>query len=187
MMARSAMRESATSAAPAVTGVDRERAAAFQRLADQHLDASYRLAHSILSNPNEAQDAVHDAFVTAWQKWTTLRDHDRFDAWFRRILVNTCRDRLRRRSRTDTDISHQTRLTAPDHASSITERVRVEQALSRLKPDDRILIALRHHHDLTVSDIAYVIGVPSGTVKWRLHRAHKRLGALLDDGEGSGR
>ena len=38
---------------------------------------------------------VHDAFVKAWDRWSSLRDPTRFDAWFRRIVVNTCRDQLR--------------------------------------------------------------------------------------------
>lgn len=178
------MRESASRADPAVAEVDRERAAAFQRLVEQHLDASYRLAHSILADRSEAQDSVHDAFVAAWQRWDSLRDHKKFERWFRRIVVNTCRDRLRRRSRTDTDLSQQGRLATPDTASAITERLRVEQALAHLRPDDRVLIALRHHRDLTVADIARVLGIPTGTVKWRLNRAHKRLRSLLELSEG---
>ena len=71
------------------------RAQAFLRLADDHLDAAYRLARAILHDTAEAQDATHDAFVQAWRKWSTLRDPARFEHWFDRILVNTCRDRLR--------------------------------------------------------------------------------------------
>ena len=71
------------------------RDAAFVRLADEHLDKAYRLARAILRDPVEAQDATHDAFVQAWRKWGTLRDPERFEPWFDRILVNTCRDRLR--------------------------------------------------------------------------------------------
>ncbi len=71
------------------------RADAFRDLADKHLDASYGLAYLILGQRAEAEDATHDAFVTAWRKWSTLRDHDLFQHWFDRILVNTCRNRLR--------------------------------------------------------------------------------------------
>ena len=73
-----------------------DRSATFEALARTNLDASYRLAALILRDPVEAQDATHDAFLQAWQKWSSLRDVDRFDAWFGRILVNVCRDRLRR-------------------------------------------------------------------------------------------
>src|SRR6185503_1586166 len=58
-----------------------DRAAAFTRLAEGHLDASYRLARAILRDPAEAEDATHDAYVQAWRKWSTLRDPSRFEAW----------------------------------------------------------------------------------------------------------
>ena len=90
------------------------RAAAFARLADAHLDASYRLARAILRDPAEAQDATHDAFVQAWRKWSTLRDVDRFQQWFDRILVNTCRDRLRAPGRQVQDISAELELASGD-------------------------------------------------------------------------
>jgi hypothetical protein len=93
-----------------VAGDGSARAAAFTRLADEHLDRAYRLARAILLDEPEAQDAVHDAFVQAWRKWDTLRDQTRFEPWFDRILVNTCRDRLRAPSRRTTDFSAEVAL-----------------------------------------------------------------------------
>jgi RNA polymerase sigma-70 factor (ECF subfamily) len=84
-----------TAAKPVRLGESVGRASAFRRLADQHLDEAYRLATAILHDEADAQDATHDAFERAWRKWSTLRDESRFDAWFGRILVNECRDRLR--------------------------------------------------------------------------------------------
>jgi RNA polymerase sigma-70 factor (ECF subfamily) len=80
---------------PAVAEQPTERARAFLRLVDDHLDAAYRLARAILHDATDAQDATHDAFEQAWRKWSTLRDPARFEPWFDRILVNTCRDRRR--------------------------------------------------------------------------------------------
>ena len=62
------------------------------------LDRAYRLAGLLLADGHEAEDAVQDALATAWQSFDTLRDPNRFGPWFDRILVNGCRDRLRRRS-----------------------------------------------------------------------------------------
>ena len=56
-------------ARPCEAGEETARAAAFVRLADEHLDRAYRLARAILRDPAEAQDATHDAFVQAWRKW----------------------------------------------------------------------------------------------------------------------
>ena len=72
---------------------------AFRRISAQHVQAAYRLAWAILGDGAEAQDAAQDAFTSAWRQRFTLHDADKFDAWFSRILVNGCRDRLRRRAR----------------------------------------------------------------------------------------
>ena len=60
---------------------------AFQRLTQRDLEAGYRLARVILGDRADAEDAVHDACLLAWQKWSTLRDEAAFERWFQRILV----------------------------------------------------------------------------------------------------
>jgi len=70
-----------------------EREAAFQRLTQARLERAYRLASILLRDQSEAEDAVHDAAVRAWQRWDDLRDQAAFDAWFDRIVVSCCRDR----------------------------------------------------------------------------------------------
>src|SRR5437773_2015893 len=74
-----------------------DRRSRFDQFARQQVDGSYRLAVVLLGDPHDAQDATHDALLRAWQHWPDLRDEARFDAWFQRILVNECRNRLRRR------------------------------------------------------------------------------------------
>ena len=159
---------------------DAGRAAAFQRLADQRLEASYRLANAILGNEHEAEDAVQDAIVVAWRRWSSLRDRSRFDAWFDRIVVNVCRDRLRQASRRRTSDLAEMPLTAPDATADIHRRMLVEQALARLKPDDVVVLALRHFLDLELADIAVLLDVPYQTVNTRLRSARARLRDLLD-------
>ena len=165
-----------------------ERMAAFRRLVEQHLEPSYRLGSAILGNPVEAEDAVHDAFVVAWRKWDSLRDAAKFEPWFKRIVVNTCRDRLRRRARTAaSDITAHHSVASPDTTAGVADRVLLEQALASLKPDDQILIVLRYDKDLKLDDVAQLLGVPTGTVKRRLNTAHKRLRLALERAEGGPR
>jgi RNA polymerase sigma-70 factor (ECF subfamily) len=157
---------------------------AFERLADRHLGAAYRLARAILHDPSEAQDATHDAFVQAWRKWSTLRDPDRFEAWFDRILVNTCRNRLQRAARWQTrDISGELALVGGDEFAVAHQRDAIATALARLSPDQRVVVALRYYVDLTVDEIAARLGIPSGTVHSRLHYALRRLRQLINDAE----
>ncbi len=130
--------------------------------------------------PAEAQDATHDAFVQAWRKWETLRDQSRFEPWFDRILVNTCRNRLRSTRRLATDISAEVALATGDHAGSVEDRDVIGAAIAALSPDHQVVVALRYYRDLTVDDIARRLGVPSGTVQSRLHYALKRLHDAID-------
>ena len=161
---------------------DSEREAAFRRLADQRLDASYRLATAILGNESQSQDAVHDAVVVAWQRWSSLRDHAKFDAWFGRIVVNICRNRLRgSRVRQTADISTQATLSTPDHAVQAQRRLLLAQAFERLKPDDVVVLALRHFLDLQLEDIATLLDVPVPTVNSRLRAARSRLRSLIEE------
>ena len=75
------------------------REQAFRRLTQSRMDRLYRLAAVLLSDAAEAEDAVHEAAVNAWTRWSQLRDESRFDPWMERIVVNVCRDRLRQRRR----------------------------------------------------------------------------------------
>lgn len=160
--------------------VESERATAFRSLAERYLDDSYGLANAILGDPIEAEDAVHDAVVTGWRKWASLHDPAKFEAWFRRIIVNTCRDRVRRNKRRPTsDIEAEIGLAAPDAIHAIHDRLHVEQGLAKLKPDDRIVLALRYYRDLKIDDIAAALDIPSGTATSRLRTAHNRLEQVL--------
>jgi RNA polymerase sigma-70 factor (ECF subfamily) len=171
----------------AIGSASAERAAAFSDLAERHLADSYRLAAMILGSQADAQDATHDAFVTAWKHWGSLRDPDRFEAWFGKILVNVCRDRLRSSRRHEVrdvaDISDEL-LAAPasgDPAAVAADHDAVGRGMGRLDPDQRIVLVLRYYRDLPVDEIAARMGIPAGTVKSRLHYALRDLGAALGE------
>ena len=165
---------------PAGPAASSDQVLAFRRLADSHLDAAYRLARAILRDTTDAQDATHDAFVQAWRKWSTLRDPARFDQWFDRILVNTCRNRLVRARRQQTrDISEELELATADSTRSTIERDEMGRALATLSPDQQVVIALRYYKDLPLEEIAARLGVPSGTVQSRIHYALKKLHAAI--------
>jgi RNA polymerase sigma-70 factor (ECF subfamily) len=164
-----------------------ERGRAFRRFADGHLDAAYRLARAILRDPVEAQDATHDAFLQAWRKWSTLRDQARFEQWFDRILVNSCRDRLRHTARWQaTDISAEVAMATGDPFGQAHDRDLLGAALATLSVDHRVVVALRYYRDLPIDEIATRLGVPAGTVQSRLHYALERLHLAIDPANDKG-
>jgi RNA polymerase sigma factor (sigma-70 family) len=160
----------------------------FARLVERQLDGSYRLAAVILGDALEAEEAVHDAAVAAWAGFRGLRDPERFDAWFGRILVNGCRDRLRRRKRTAiVNVSALIDLVrdegpAADFAALHADRDAVARALAQLDPEHQVALVLRYWLDLPVDAIAERLAIPPGTVKSRLHNGLRRLRTTLDDG-----
>ena len=155
---------------------DAARRAGFLGASRPAMDRAYRLAGLLLASATEAEDAVQDALVVAWQSFDSLREVDKFGAWFDRILVNGCRDRLRRRNTVrfipmDVDIDPAGR----DPFQAFIERDALLAGLGRLTPDERIVVVLRFWADLPLEEIAHRLDWPLGTVKSRLHRALQRL------------
>lgn len=163
-----------------------DRAIAFETFAEQHLADAYRLASAVLGNPSEAEDAVHDAFLAAWRRWDALRDRDAMSRWFDAIVVNTCRNMLRRKrpGRPDASIFEIPIASGGDGISSIAERDEIGEALGSLNPDQRIVVALRFYRDYTIDDIAVRTGARVGTVKSRLHHALQKLERHLRAADG---
>jgi RNA polymerase sigma-70 factor (ECF subfamily) len=159
------------------------RRAAFARFTDERLARAYRLAGVILRDLTEAEDAVHDAGVQAWLHWSDVRDPDRADAWFDRILVNECRARLRRRRVAPLTVAQVPDGEAPDAYRSFLDRDALHSALARLDADHRIVVVLRHVEGLSPAEIAARTGTREGTVKSRLHYALRELRAALEAGD----
>lgn len=170
-----------------VQGTMDDRATAFAALLDRGLDSHYRLAAVILGDPVEAEDAVHDAAVVAWRGFAGLRERDRFEAWFGRILVNGCRDRLRARKRRPVVVPIPSLEPVPfalaagdDTGRAVLTRDLIDRALGDLDPDHAVVVALRYYADLTVPEIASRLGIAEGTVKSRLHTALRRLRGAVE-------
>jgi RNA polymerase sigma-70 factor, ECF subfamily len=158
---------------------------AFEDLIRTRLDKLFRTACGILGDPAEAEDAAQEACITAWQKLPTLRDAERLDAWLGRVLLNACRMRLRSRRRVREITMDDSRSTpdAPDERR-FTERTEdldeVVRALDQVSVDDRALLILHHVHGERVETIATTLGIPTGTVKWRLSRARQAVQRALE-------
>jgi RNA polymerase sigma-70 factor (ECF subfamily) len=166
--------------------VDLARSTRFLAGAGPHLDRSYRLAGLLLGNAHEAEDAVQEALASAWQAFDDLNDPARFNAWFDRILVNGCRDRLRRRKTIQfVPIDPTFDRAIGDPFRVLIERDALLSGMNRLTPDERVVIVLRFWGDLPLEEIGDRLGWPLGTVKSRLHRALERLrtGFATDDSE----
>ena len=162
----------------ALRGTPEERRAAFGRLLDTTLDREFRLAAVILGDRDDAEDAVSDAALRAWQHIGSLRDPAKFEAWFTRIVVNVCRDQLHRRRPTGSVTAAASRQT--DAFAESDERSALMDALGLLTPDQRAVIALHYLEGLTIERVAEVLEIRVGTAKSRLHYGLTQMRAAYE-------
>lgn len=149
-----------------------------------HLANGYRLAGYLLGDGAEAQDAVQEALIKAWRAWPNLRDPERFGPWFDRIVVNVCRDRMRRHSNLRmVQLEAADEVEADDPFRRMFDRNLLAAAVARLDPDHRFVVVLRFWRDMSLEQVAEVLDVPVGTVKSRLHYALRALRTQLGDFE----
>jgi RNA polymerase sigma-70 factor (ECF subfamily) len=149
----------------------------FLELAEAELDRLFQLAGLILGNRSDAEDAVGDALLRGWQAADSLRSEADFRPWLDRILVNLCRDRLRRRARVRfiaLEVAHD-RPGTGDEFRDLAERDEILGAVADLPADERIVVVLHYWADLTLEAVGQRLGWPVGTVKSRLHRALGRI------------
>ena len=161
-----------------------DRHEALERRIELELDRAFRLARAILLDDREAEDAVQDACLMAWQRGGSLRDPDRFAPWFERIVVNGCRDRLRRRQRQRVRAIALQAAAADERMAPDPADDNLDEALGALDADHRMVVVLRYWRDLTADEIADRLGLPVGTVKSRLHYALRKLRATLEATDG---
>lgn len=156
--------------------------AAFSDLAAGRIDRLVVLARLILRDPTSAEDAVQEALVGAWRGLPSLRDPDRFDAWLRRLLIRACSEQARhlRRGVTELTLLPTDGPPVADGQLSLARRDQLERGLRRLPVELRTVLVLVYYLDLPLTEAAQAMGIPLGTVKSRLHRAHDALRAELE-------
>lgn len=142
----------------------------------------FALAYRILRDVDRAEDAVQDALVIAWRDLPSLRDPDRFDAWSHRLLANVCiahagRERRRTANLRVLPIDGPA---ARDELLSVADRDELDRAFRRLTPEERTILALRYYLGYEPTEIAEILGSPAGTVRSRLHHAHRAMRAALE-------
>jgi RNA polymerase sigma-70 factor, ECF subfamily len=173
-----------------VTAVDRELVIAAQRgdqvafmdLVRARIDRLFGIARRILRDVDRAEDALQDALVIAWRDLPDLRDPDRFDFWLQRVLANMCIEHARRDRRrySRLEVLELSDHAARDELAGVVDRDIVDRAFRRLKVEERAVLVLRYYLGYEPAAIAEVLGVSGGTIRSRLHHAHRAMRAAID-------
>jgi RNA polymerase sigma-70 factor (ECF subfamily) len=144
---------------------------------------AHALAYQMLGNAEDAADAVHDAFATVLAKPAAYDlGKGPLKPWFLRVVRNRCLDLLRRRRPNDESVDTLVDGSAtPEEAAEIDQRDQaLKRALAEISSDQRQIVILRDYLDLSYAEIAKVLGVASGTVMSKLHRARLSLREVLN-------
>ncbi|MFL4491382.1 RNA polymerase sigma factor [Streptomyces sp. VTCC 41912] len=153
---------------------------AFETLVARHAPALLRLAVRLLDGRTEAEDAVQDAFVSAWRRLPDFQGRAAFGTWMYRIVTNRCLNLLRAR-RPLTDLDAVAEPTAPDHhsparaAESRAAAKDLSSALSALSAEQRVCWILREVDGLTYDEIAETVGISGQAARARVFRARRCL------------
>lgn len=143
----------------------------------------FRMAKSILHHDAEAEDAVSETIYKAYRRLHSLRSLESLKPWVMKILINECYAAAKRRSRLDyrPDVENAGLANAeagvPENAGDSCREL--WDAVSQLDQEFGAVVVLFYYEDLSIKEIAKILGLPEGTVKSRLARAKRKLKVLL--------
>lgn len=140
------------------------------KLVTENENRLYRTALAILGDPQEAEDAVQDAFVKYLEKAPANLENPA--AWLMRVLVNDCKSRLRLQWRKVVPLPDTLPSPSPEEKEELEE-------LWSLPPEERCAIHLFYYEGYSTDEIAQMTAVAPGTVRSRMSRARERLRKLL--------
>jgi RNA polymerase sigma-70 factor, ECF subfamily len=165
-----------------------------------HWQCLYRIAMRQLENRADAEDAVQDAFLSAYKHLDQFQRQARMSTWVTRIVINSARMKLRRRSRqmnvalSDQSQDHRSeqvlemlrdRRLNPEELSQRNELTeRAVRFTILISPTFRRTFQLRDLYGLSIRDTAKILGVPNGTVKAQTARARRKLKLMMQNSVG---
>lgn len=165
--------------------------AAFEQLVALHDRQVLKLAFQLLSRREDAEDAYQEIFVLVFRKIGTFRFESEFSTWLYRIVVNTCINYRKKRSRqqsysleasvTEDEESERSYPIAaqdidPEQAAMNRELgQKISEAIATLSEQQRAVFVLRHFHGHKLQDIAAILSCAEGTVKNYLFRATQHM------------
>lgn len=160
----------------------------FIRLLESPMKVLYKIAFSYFREKEAASDAVSDTVLKAYKNLHKLKDKGKFNSWITSILVNDCREKLRRVKRINfeeytenvIDINKLTLGNNKSEYAMVEERIDILNLLSRIDEKYREVIGLKYLGDYTIGEISLILDIPEGTVKSRLNFGIKRLRTLME-------
>ncbi|MBW3629094.1 MAG: sigma-70 family RNA polymerase sigma factor [Gemmatimonadetes bacterium] len=157
--------------------------AAYDQIVSRHMRSAFSVAYRLLGQREDAEDLVQDAFMVALEKIDTFKEGNRFAPWFFRILVNRGLNARKARSLRQTDAlpaDISTREPTPHLEAERSQlRERLDAAVAVLPERQRAIVKLFELEGFTSPEIAEMLELSDGTVRWHLHQARQTLRQAL--------
>ncbi|HYV51146.1 MAG TPA: sigma-70 family RNA polymerase sigma factor [Dongiaceae bacterium] len=161
---------------------------AYRELLARYEHAVFGLVRRMIADPEEARDLAQETFIRTFRNLKQFDPERKFSSWIFRIANNLCIDHYRRRkldtvplfrhSEGEAEETWDLPDTEADPAEEFSDRElsrRLMAAVEALPPAYRVVLILRHQEDRAYEEIADILELPLGTVKARIHRAHRLL------------
>ncbi|GAB3708597.1 RNA polymerase sigma factor SigM [Mariniluteicoccus flavus] len=160
---------------------------AFGVLVARHRDRLWAVALRTMRNPEEAADALQEAYISAFRRAHTFRGDSQVTTWLHRVVVNACLDRIRRNKvraadplPEDPERAAELGVTDDTDVLEVKERrADVATALNQINADQRAALVLVDMEGYSVEEAATILGCAVGTIKSRCARGRAKLVPLL--------
>ena len=179
-MAQTAGRQEASLLASAVAGDE----IAFRRIIAAHHDDMRKVCMAIADDRAIAEEATQSAWVIAWKRLGDVREPSHLRPWLVTVAANEAKQLLRKRKRrAEVEVTADAARVpgGVDPATDVAD-IDVRDAMARLDPDDRALLALRYVAGFDSNELAKASGISASGMRNRLERLLKRLREELDHG-----
>jgi len=162
---------------------------AFSSLVTRHKRRVFGLAARFAKNSDELEDICQEVFIKAYENLGSFRGDSPFEHWLIRIATHACYDALRKRRRESGHASYDALMygvadqTAEARHTASQARSLLKWALSRISPDEQLVITLLELEEYTVREVAALTGWSEANVKVRGHRARQALKRILEEND----
>lgn len=160
---------------------------AYSLLVNRYKDLVFTLALRMMKHHEEAEEVAQDSFIKAYRSLDKFKGDSKFSTWMYRVTYNTCLDRLKKNKRQQNTVAidefteHKVKTidNALDKIEKEERQLAIKQCLDQLSNEDNYLLTLYYFDELSLDEIAEIIGLKPNNVKVKLFRSRKRLATVL--------
>ncbi len=160
---------------------------AFAVLVDRYKDLVFTLALRMMKHREEAEEAAQDTFIKTFKSLNKFKGESKFSTWIYRVAYNTCLDRLKKNKRQQYPVEineyteHQVKTldNALDQIEAKEKAQTIQDCLALLPSEDSFLLTLYYFEELSLEEVAKIVGLKPNNVKVKLFRSRKKLATIL--------